>query len=248
MIGSSKSSHAKCPFQVDWAKPGEDKWNYQRKRISHSFSKKGPVTVTSLGEKNRKFKDLLDMLDRKATPRNHQGKAISKDTTWAKVFECIRRQANSLHSALKNGWKCSCEVPHMTSLQLQKAATGDWPAHFIMKFALSKDYKIPLKSHRKVMITVVQPKKMELSSLPRPQPIPVQQELHPTKINLLRANFETLSLLETPDKAQSMRSNHHSISAPVLSSVPSETRIAVESAFSSTTQLVIENRNHRYPF
>jgi hypothetical protein len=102
-------------------------WSYQRKRISHSFSKKGPDTVVSLGKKNRKLRELLDVLDLKvAAGKNDQRKAISKDTTWARIFECIRLQAKSLHSALKNGWKCSCRVPHLAALQLQERATGDW--------------------------------------------------------------------------------------------------------------------------
>ncbi|KAG9231768.1 hypothetical protein BJ875DRAFT_468556 [Amylocarpus encephaloides] len=177
---------------VEWANPDEDQWNYQRKRISHSFNKKGTVTVASLGDKNRKLRDLLDALDLGASPRhyNERTTTTSKDTTWARIFDCIRCQAGSLHLALKNGWKCGCEMPHLTALQLQTRASGGWTSQFIMAFSSKSHQQKTLDAEKKLMITVKQSQVIDPSMATRPQPKPLQ-DANVTKINLLRAKFDT---------------------------------------------------------
>ncbi|KFZ13510.1 hypothetical protein V502_06563 [Pseudogymnoascus sp. VKM F-4520 (FW-2644)] len=173
---------------VDWAEEGKDRWHYQRKRISHSFSKKGPALVESIGDKNRKFKDLLETLDRKAVSKQtYQRKTVMNDTTWAQIFQCIRLQANSLHLALRNGWKCTCETPHLAALQLQERATGDWSSHFIMTLNKTNSYQKALMSGLKVVATVKQSKDVAPSMILRPQPAAAQEGY----LNKLRADFDT---------------------------------------------------------
>ncbi|OBT67080.1 hypothetical protein VE03_04481 [Pseudogymnoascus sp. 23342-1-I1] len=172
---------------VDWAEEGKDKWHYQRKRISHSFSKKGPALVGSIWDKNRKFKDLLETLDRKAVSKQaYQRKTVMNDTTWAQIFQCIRHQANSLHLALRNGWKCSCETPHLAALQLQERATGDWSSRFIMTLNTTNSYQKALMSGLKIVATVKQSKNVAPSTIVRPQPVSAKEGY----LNKLRAEFD----------------------------------------------------------
>jgi len=233
-------------FQIDWAEEGKDKWNYQRKRISYSFNKKGPATVVSLGEKNRKVRDLLDALDvNVAVRQSNRRKAITNDTTWARIFECIRHQANSLHSAIRNGWKCSCETPHLATLQLQERATGDWSSHFIMTFTPTNGHQKALKFRRRVIVTVKQSKAMEPSVFSRPHPTPIQEGY----LNKLRVDFDIKSASKSDKQALNTRSNPHSVSAPLppsLSSVPKSSKTVKRIAFASTTQLKTEKTSHRY--
>lgn len=183
------------PVQVDWARPGEDKWNYQRKRIAHSFSKKGPETITSLSKNIRRFRDLLDVLDERVgtTGKQEQRKAGSNDTTWAKIYECIRKQALSLHEALKGGWKCTCDVPHMTSLQLQRRVTGGLSSQFILTFMPPSSSKKAWE-RRKFAVAVKEIKAADLTVAIRPAPNPVQEGY----LNKLKSNVE----LSTPQKDQ----------------------------------------------
>jgi hypothetical protein len=222
-------------LKVDWAKPGEDKWNYQRKRISHSFNNKGPKTVASLGEKNRKLKDLLDILDRKGGS-NVQRKGIARDPSWAKIFDCIRCQANNLHSVLRMGWKCSCALPHITALQLQQRSRED--SRFALKFTPPRDHTLFIVNQRKFTITVIEPPGLE--SL-RPEPILVQE--YQTKMSLLRPNFDKIPLSEVINRGHQIRSASHSVSTPNLSN---KSTMISKSALSSRTQLVVQSTSHRY--
>ncbi|KUJ19144.1 uncharacterized protein LY89DRAFT_683078 [Mollisia scopiformis] len=120
---------------VDWAHPGEKQWKYQAKRIQLSFSEKGTRTVQSLEKKISDLNNLLSLLD--STDDESGTKGVSRDTTWAKLFECIRRHAINLHYAIKLGWKCSCEGTHLAGLQLQKRAVNESGARFTMTFGAS---------------------------------------------------------------------------------------------------------------
>jgi len=169
-------------------KPGEDKLNYQRKRISHSFSKKGPETIASMERNNRKFRELLDLLDGKLVAgRSNQKKTMSKDTTWTAILECIRKHARSLHSALKNGWKCNCMVPHLTALRLQEREGENSSASFTMTFMSSMSSK-STSPVRKVTITVKKGMSTKGQPIGRPQPTPVQDWY----LNKLRQNIESV--------------------------------------------------------
>ena len=167
-------------------KPGEDKWNYQRKRISHSFSKKGAETIASMERNNRKFRELLDLLDDELVAgRSIQKKATSKDARWTAIIECIRKHATSLHSALRNGWKCNCMVPHVTTLRLQERENEKSSNSFAMTF-MSSISQESTSSVRKVTIIVKESMTANGQPLARPQPSPVQDWY----LNKLRQNIE----------------------------------------------------------
>ncbi|RFU33868.1 hypothetical protein B7463_g2502, partial [Scytalidium lignicola] len=181
---------------VDWAKPGENRWEYQRKRISHSFRQRGPETATSLERNNRKLRELLDLLDLMiGDEKVNRRKFSPKDTAWAKIFECIRRHAGSLHSALSNGWKCSCNLPHVVALQLQERTTGDWSSEFALTFTSPKS----TKCIRKVRITARESNTMDISSPTRPELTPAPEWY----LDKLRNNFETKSLPKVSTKLSS---------------------------------------------
>ncbi|RDL39879.1 Uncharacterized protein BP5553_04219 [Venustampulla echinocandica] len=177
---------------VDWAHPGEKQWKYQAKRIQLSFSKNGTRTIQSLEKRIQSLKRLLNLLDSTDDEDPHNTKAISKDTTWAKFFECIRRHAVNLHSAIKNGWKCNCEGIHATGLQLQKRAADDWSSQFTMTFgafALSKNENQNLYSHRRVLIILQESTSRSVPLLQRPKPSPLQGSY----LDPLRTDFESRS-------------------------------------------------------
>jgi hypothetical protein len=233
--------------QVDWAKEGKDKWKYQRKRISHSFRGKGPATVAALGEKNRKFRDLLDELDKKATRQDNQQKAVSKDTTWAKIFECIRRQAISLHLALKKGWNCNCETPHLAALQLKQRATETWSSQFIIAFGSRSGAPNSLDPRRKILITGEQAIVAGSSISGRPQPTPVQERY----LNTLRVDFAIAPASKINKQRDRFSMNTHSISAPLPASVNTPPSVARKQkagkriAFASSTEIMIEKPSQR---
>jgi len=229
---------------VDWVKPGEDKWNYHRKRLSHSFSHKGPDTIESLGKNNQKLRGLLDVLDQKiAAGKTEQTTALSKDTTWAKIFECIRTQASSLHSALQNGWKCSCEVPHLAKLQLQERTTGEWSSSFTMAFASPEICKKVQFYQRKLLVSVKQVRAFKAQVPSRTQPVPEQESY----LRKLRSNIEfstnnhRLVVLNQP--------TDRSISDPVSQTFSSMRKnlkpssSAIKSSMSSNKSILL-NKNH----
>lgn len=104
--------------------------------MRHSFSKKGTRAVESLKYQNKILRDLIDTNERLSTQ-----KAKRKDTTWATIFECIRRHASSVHAALRAGWTCQC-APHTASLRLEQRKTGDWDSSFNLAFGVPKDLRI----------------------------------------------------------------------------------------------------------
>ncbi|KAH6693323.1 hypothetical protein BKA61DRAFT_279036 [Leptodontidium sp. MPI-SDFR-AT-0119] len=119
--------------QVEWLKEGSSRMDYQMYRLRHSFSKKGTRTVESLKSHNRTLRDLLDSSERLSGM-----KAKRKDTTWANVFEAIRKHASSVHAALRAGWSCQC-APHTASLRLEQRKTGDWDSSFNLAFGVPQD-------------------------------------------------------------------------------------------------------------
>jgi hypothetical protein len=226
---------------VDWAKPGEDKWNYQRKRIAHSFSKKGAETIASMERNNRKFRELLDLLDGKLVDgKNSQRKTMSKDTTWAKIFECIRKHTRSLHSVIKNGWKCNCVVPHLTALQLRERDGNDSAAYFTLIFTSSEATKT-LTPTRKLIVTVKDTNSNNLATF-RPQPPPIQDWY----LDKLRQNIEC----ELPINAKKEPSPL-SISSSVYPEYGSCARksdsiVTFSSVQSSNgTEILVEENHHR---
>jgi hypothetical protein len=187
---------------VDWAKPGQDRWNYQRKRIAHSFSNKGAETVASLEKSNRKFRELLDLLDREfIDTRITKGQTESHDIAWSKLFQSIRRHASSLHSALKNGWKCNCMVPHVGALELQERNGGESSACFTMTFIPSRSTKTSA-SVRRVVIAVQNVQESQIPEKTGPQSTLVQNWY----LDKLIQNIEFEPLQET-NKLSNLSSN-----------------------------------------
>lgn len=142
----------------------------------------------------KRFRDLLDVLDERiGTSGKQEQRKVSNDTTWAKIFECIRTQALSLHAALKNGWKCTCEVPHLTSLQLQRRTTGEWSSQFILTFLPPTDSS-KTWDRRRFSVAVKGSEVKDMTVAIRPTPTPVQEGY----LNKLKSNVE----LSTPEKEQ----------------------------------------------
>jgi hypothetical protein len=173
---------------VDWAKGGEHRWDYQLKRIRLSFSGKGEKIIASLEAHNRSLRELLDSdekLDNMRDPR--------KDTTWANVFDCIRRHARSLHAALKGGWNCDCETPHTAALRLQQRSMGGWSSKFNVAFDIPKDPKDPKSStnvRREIAISIKgQNKAEEGTSETKSISSPIPDDW----VDRLRGNFESKS-------------------------------------------------------
>ena len=186
------------------------------------------------------------MLDQKVVAgRKEQKTALSRDTTWAKIFECIRIQANSLHSALRNGWKCSCKVPHLAKLQLQERTTGEWSSRFIMAFVLPEIYhKTPIHQ-RKLLITVKQAASFEAQVSFRPQPNPIQESY----LDKLRTNIELSA--EGSHSGDLKYSANRSISVPTSStfslmkkSMKTPTS-AIKSSISNDKSLLLGEKHHR---
>lgn len=191
---------------------------------------------------NRKFRELLDLLDGKlVNTKVDQRKAISKDTTWANIFECIRRHARSLHSALKNGWKCNCMAPHLAALQLQERDGGCSTASFTMAFTSSTS---PRTSNflRKVIITAKSTYSNNRANL-RPQPTPVQDWY----LDKLRQNIECELSLDA--KGVQTSSNSSSISSKYGSSTSftkSDSIVTLSNVQSgSGTEILVEESHHR---
>ncbi|KAE8448823.1 hypothetical protein EG329_008825 [Mollisiaceae sp. DMI_Dod_QoI] len=187
--------------KIDWADDGASRWDYQMKRIRLSFSKRGPRTLTTLETRNRKLRELLESNEKLESMR-----ATRKDTSWGSIFECIRRHANSLHSALKRSWICECTVPHDTELQLQNRSAGGWASNFNVAFETHKDTE---PSRRQEFIIRLKAEKGldELSKVNHLLPVSnASPETQHLDVSKLRRNFESkstpqVSILHRPSLA-----------------------------------------------
>jgi hypothetical protein len=187
---------------------------------------------------------MLDLLDGQLVDgKIGQTKAISKDTTWAKIFECIRRHASSLHSALTSGWKCNCMVPHVGALQLQERDGGDSSARFTMSFVSSTSTK-QSSSFRRVVITVKDLTNSKNLVNARPQPTPLQDWY----LDKLIQNIESESPHETKKKSP-RSSNSSSIFSKYSSGISvtkSDSLLTVSSVQSGNrTEVLVEESHHK---
>lgn len=164
--------------------------DYQMHRLRHSFSAHGPRTVESLKSHNRTLRELLD-----SSEKVYSMKAKLKDTTWADIFEAIRKHATSVHAALRSGWSCQC-APHTASLRLEQRKTGDWESSFNLAFGVPQDTQVIVR--RKVTIKVRKDKTetTETTATRCSAPEGVMRDT-PNKtqagLNALRQNFESKS-------------------------------------------------------
>jgi hypothetical protein len=160
-------------------------------------------TVQSLEKRIQDLGNILDLLDSTNDTLNGM-KTLSKDTTWGKIFETIRRHAVSLHSAIKNGWNCDCEVTHLAGLQLQRRQITQTSPRFTMNFALPQS-EPNLSNHRRRLLIYAK-KRKEGPARKRLDSAPVQE----TYITQLRANFGTESLPEVNATTLPIRFGLHS--------------------------------------
>ena len=117
-------------------------------------------------------------------------KAKRKDTTWANVFESIRKHASSVHAALRSGWSCQC-APHTASLRLEQRKTGDWDSSFNLAFGVPQDTQTIVR--REVTIKIRKDKAGEsVGSVPQSV---IKDTANKTQagLNVLRHNFESKS-------------------------------------------------------
>ncbi|KAJ8064827.1 hypothetical protein OCU04_007135 [Sclerotinia nivalis] len=122
-------------------------------------------------------------------------KSGKKDTAWAKIFECIRRHAQSLHTAIKDGWNCDCRELHKVALRLQQHNTEDWSSLFSLSFEYPEALKKishPPRERRELVISV--------KSINAQNNSPSNSFLHPSVADVgrdkLRRNFESKSTPE----------------------------------------------------
>lgn len=139
-------------------------------------------------------------------------KTFPKDTTCGTLFENIRRHAVTLHSVIKNSWKCNCEVSHLTSLQLQKRQASDCPPRFIINLALPQREPTSANSRRKLLIYAKD--SQDTLKLEKPQPVLVQE----TYITQLRTNLRTKSVPNVNSTTPLVRAGPHSSSSSASSS------------------------------
>lgn len=213
--------------------------DYQMYRLRHSFSKKGTRTVESLKSHNRTLRDLLDSSERLSGM-----KAKRKDTTWANVFEAIRKHASSVHAALRAGWSCQC-APHTASLRLEQRKTGDWDSSFNLAFGVPQDTQTIVR--REVTIKIRKNKAGEAtvtkSSVPEGV---IRDTANKTQAGLdaLRQNFEPKPT-----------SQINVISRPLLttsasSPPPASTYTSLKSMFRNTssngTDCLVEDGHTKY--
>jgi hypothetical protein len=160
------------------------------KRIRLSFSKRGPRTLAEFEAQNRKLGQLLESNEKLQTM-----KATRKDTTWGSIFECIRRHANSLHSALKQNWNCDCTTPHKTDLQLQRRSTGGWTSNFNVAFETQLDIITGTAKRREFIIRLKADKGSEEVSKFHTHTFAGKPSTETQYLDLgrLRRNFETKS-------------------------------------------------------
>ncbi|KAB8300153.1 hypothetical protein EYC80_000380 [Monilinia laxa] len=171
--------------KFDWADEGASSWDFQLKRIRYSFSKRGTKAVEPLEKHNRKLRELLDSND-----KLDNIKSVKKDTTWAKVFECIRRHAKNLHAAIREGWKCDCREPHKVALRLQQRTLEEWSPLFNLSFEYPEQFKRTSQLHvRRELVISVKTTNMPDNGSP--------SLLHPSTavigLEKLRRNFESKS-------------------------------------------------------
>jgi len=173
---------------VEWVRPGADKWHYQRKRIAHSFSKKAPETVASLVKNNRRFRDLLDIVDQRVTiEKSSQQTSNTSDSKWAEFVNIVRRQAASLHSTLQVRWKCTCSMFHATSLQLPQGSLDNWAYKLILRLATSSHKSLYSACIRKFCVTSIDG---QIQMVTNPSVVASVTSNHLTYLQKLQANLD----------------------------------------------------------
>ncbi|KAK0102753.1 hypothetical protein ONS95_006351 [Cadophora gregata] len=175
--------------QVEWSNEGSNNMDYQLKRLRHSFGNRGPRAVEALKSHNETLRHLLDSTE-KLSGLKAKGK---KDTTWANVFEAIRRHASSIHTALRAGWSCQC-APHTASLRLEQRKTGGWDSTFNLAFSVPQDPQTIVRREVKIQTRKLKSVGMGLSECQIPNGV-ARDTSDKTQAGLdaIRQNFEQRS-------------------------------------------------------
>ncbi len=179
-------------------------------------------------------------------------KATRKDTTWANIFECIRRHANSLHTALKSGFTCDCAT-HMTSLRLEQRGTGDWSSKFYVAFTIPKDPKKLVKIRREVVIRVRKDDNYNKVSGTASNQSQARAPLNDHSLNNLRHNLETRSTTLVNVTSRPILPSSQSMSAAssynsfreLFSKSPSLNPLGVSSSIKNGTECLVEESQSR---
>ncbi|RFU31084.1 hypothetical protein B7463_g5232, partial [Scytalidium lignicola] len=226
-------------WEVEWARDGASRWNYQMKRIYLSFSKKGNVIIEELERHNKTLAALLDSKDKLDSL-----KATRKDTTWANIFSGIRSHANSLYAALKKGWNCECEAGHSTALRLQPRETGGWSSDFNMYFTVPREGPTHPKVRREVMISIRKPKK-EAVVLSQTSRVPDKDGY----LSKLRRDFEPqVTITQRPELTPSVFDSSTSIRSSFRDIFKNETEKYANNVLSSNgTEVLLEDKTSRNP-
>lgn len=198
--------------------------------------------MAALETTNRKLRDLLETHEKRATARSTR-----KDVKWANIFECIRRHASSVHTALRKGWNCSCESSHNTALRLEQRNEGGWNSEFKVAFSISEDPIKHMAIRREVLIRT----KNETIKSEMLQKAPVvsgQQQ----KLDQLRGNFESKSktqvnVLPRPP-LQSSLSDFSSHGASLRSIFSKKSSISSSTVITNSngTEILIPDAKTRY--
>jgi hypothetical protein len=197
------------------------------------------------------LKNILDLLDSTDDEESYSAKAISKDTTWTKLFESIRRHAINLHCAIKNGWKCNCEGIHIAGLQLQKRVGDDSASQFTMTFGafpLPKNDQQNINPRRRVLIVLKESGAGPIPAPQRPDPSPIQGAY----LDELRTDFEAKLSLQPTTATLSTHTRSDSSSSSISSRLTSFGSLFTKSdsnltnsstSTSNGTEILFEN-NH----
>jgi hypothetical protein len=115
-------------------------------------------------------------------------KDTRKYTPFADIFEGIRRHARSIHTALKKGWNCDCETPHIAALRLEKRSKGGWASNFNVAFDISGSKTLP-KVRQEVKICIRKESKDGDVLETKSESCPASDDW----VNELRSNFRSTS-------------------------------------------------------
>jgi hypothetical protein len=116
-------------------------------------------------------------------------KDTRKYTPFTDIFKEIRRHARSIHTALKRGWNCDCETPHIAALRLEKRSRGDCASNFNVAFDIPGSKALP-KVHQEVRICIRNQHKDEENVLEtKSGSCPASDDW----VNELRSNFRSAS-------------------------------------------------------
>ncbi|TGO46730.1 hypothetical protein BCON_0310g00080 [Botryotinia convoluta] len=126
--------------KFDWADEGANSWDYQLKRIRHSFSKRGSITIETLEKHNRKLRELLDSTDK-----------LDKGTR--KVYTRLSKTGGIV-------------IVESLSLRLQQRTTGDWSSLFNLLFEYPEDIKRAARApyERRELVVSAKPASAQINS------------------------------------------------------------------------------------